>query len=581
MSADSIRRWQSAVHVPSNAALAEAISQGGSEHDARAMAIPGRDRSRGDYLKRRQYWEVFTDYAVICKGAFLSLPMKLFETMAPDPVHHDICALELFTLLLLWCDGALEDRMTLMYWLYTGDRLSKPRLIDQPILADMLRSIYSVCFKLGVTDVIPDAAYQTALSVESIELADTNRDSLLRKDEFIPWAVNSIRSQRLLLPFMSSNAKGKRKVSVAEMPVGGAAKGQRKRVPSDKEPITKHADEDLLKAKRAALRSRTRERKGSDVSVSSGRRRRRSLPSEHDSRRVGKQHGDAEDVVRRAKLMLEPGAMGLPKDGAGPADALPAAATASSEREGHASPPRAAVSDRQRRASILSDAGGAEINLVFAEDVSPTRPGPSSMGSTVPEGSEAAAERTRVREKRGAGSGGNQRRRSLGFTLVEDASDVVSEAQRPKHGSKSPTKARRRSRSKSKSRVRERRNSAVRPSSAPPADAEQLERLDKELLGDTEVPAHLRVQVKRTRAAKLRTIATRKTLDDLLRRSKFSRKELFALADEFVSRSSVVGRCDRAQFQDILRRYLPHLAREVALQDRIFKVFDANDDGEM
>ena len=90
----------------------------------------------------------------------------------------------------------------------------------------------------------------------------------------------------------------------------------------------------------------------------------------------------------------------------------------------------------------------------------------------------------------------------------------------------------------------------------------------------------IRKMMQRTRDMKLRVIANRRVMLDLLNSGiKFTRIELQHLATAFVHESDISGHLDVHALRHLLALYLPNVAAaEPELLDRVFMAIDANRD---
>lgn len=86
---------------------------------------------------------------------------------------------------------------------------------------------------------------------------------------------------------------------------------------------------------------------------------------------------------------------------------------------------------------------------------------------------------------------------------------------------------------------------------------------------------------KRTRAMKLRTMANRKVLLELISKGRFTRTELLKMAKEHATRSEADMLVAKDQFRKMMIPHLPNLARDPALFERVYFVIDLDADGKV
>lgn len=148
-------------------------------------------------LNRRDYWEVFTDYAVMVDGGFLSLPMDKWDVF---DVHktNKIFALEVFVLLALFGRGDQTDKLEFCFRIFDFDNDAHLRMPDMVVL---LQSVTAGARKVGITPRQPTTKELEALAQQAFEAADHNMDDKVSLTEFKEWASSNIESQDLFARF--------------------------------------------------------------------------------------------------------------------------------------------------------------------------------------------------------------------------------------------------------------------------------------------------------------------------------------------------------------------------------------------
>lgn len=83
----------------------------------------------------------------------------------------------------------------------------------------------------------------------------------------------------------------------------------------------------------------------------------------------------------------------------------------------------------------------------------------------------------------------------------------------------------------------------------------------------------------KTRAMKLRTMANRKVLGELVSNGRFNRSELLKMAKEFNAKSGVDMYVSLDAFREMLKPHVPHLISDSKLLERVYACMDLDEDG--
>lgn len=79
------------------------------------------DKGRCISLSRRQFWEVFTDFEVVCGREWLSLPLDHFYLFQDHDGDERVDAVEVLMVLALFCRADPEDALTFCFEVFDGD----------------------------------------------------------------------------------------------------------------------------------------------------------------------------------------------------------------------------------------------------------------------------------------------------------------------------------------------------------------------------------------------------------------------------------------------------------------------------
>ena len=104
------------------------------------------DKARCIPLSRRQFWEVFTDFEVVCGREWLSLPLDHFYLFQDHADDETVDAVEVLMVLALFCRADPEDALTFCFDVFDGDGSKIMELVRgdvwRALLADTARAAY-------------------------------------------------------------------------------------------------------------------------------------------------------------------------------------------------------------------------------------------------------------------------------------------------------------------------------------------------------------------------------------------------------------------------------------------------------
>lgn len=148
-------------------------------------------------VTKREFWEIFTDYTTMTsEGSFLALPMDQFEMFDFGPGR--VFILEPLTLLTLFCDGVLDEKISFIFELFDFEK--RGRLVH----ADMVMLIEAVtagAHKLGIVENRATIDQVEDMALDMFRRADTNLDETVSVTEFVEWAHTNVESLEMLRHF--------------------------------------------------------------------------------------------------------------------------------------------------------------------------------------------------------------------------------------------------------------------------------------------------------------------------------------------------------------------------------------------
>lgn len=161
------------------------------------------------FLTRRQFWEVFTDYTRIVDADFLTLPMTHFDRFAKcSGKDQQVRCLSLLLVLTLFCTGETNDQLYHCFHLFDTDGGGT---LDMAEMIEFMRFLCTAAVTVNILATTPSSHEIVRIANEMFALADVDGDGTITAREFVSWARSHMMSQRLLTAFKDAREDEKRK----------------------------------------------------------------------------------------------------------------------------------------------------------------------------------------------------------------------------------------------------------------------------------------------------------------------------------------------------------------------------------
>ena len=179
------------------------------------------DKGRRMELTRRQFWEVFTDYQVVCGREWLSLPLDQFYLYLDKPTDTKIDAVEVLMMLALFSQGTPDEALAFCFQVFDEDRSRVMELVSghcryalgstsvamrpdvlcwwrQDEMEHFLWVLGNAAYKIGLVKTKPVLSYVLSLAKDMVQMADADKDGEIACPEFVEWMLSHVMTGRIV-----------------------------------------------------------------------------------------------------------------------------------------------------------------------------------------------------------------------------------------------------------------------------------------------------------------------------------------------------------------------------------------------